>query len=149
VPAKEELPSTLQRSPKKAQETWSKAHDSAVETYGEGERAHRTAFSALKHSFQKVGDHWEPKRRKGPSDSRAKRSQEEARAGKGRTYGGVNVEGQTKQELMDQARRLGVEGRSSMTKDELGQAIAKASNRATAEARGGGRGRSKAGSGRR
>jgi cation transport regulator ChaB len=72
MPARDELPSTLQRSPRKARETWSKAHDSAVETYGEGERAHRTAFAALKHSFEKIGDHWEPKGRKGPSDSRAK-----------------------------------------------------------------------------
>ena len=71
MPAKEELPSTLKRSPKKAQETWSATHDSAVEQYGEGERAHRTAFSALKHSVEKVGDHWEPKDRKGPSDAKA------------------------------------------------------------------------------
>jgi cation transport regulator ChaB len=70
MPAREELPSTLRRSPMKAQETWSKAHDSAVETYGEGERAHRIAFAALKHSFEKVGDHWEPKATKGPSDPR-------------------------------------------------------------------------------
>ncbi|MGH9280224.1 MAG: ChaB family protein, partial [Acidimicrobiales bacterium] len=27
MPAKDELPSTLQRSPDKAQRTWSKAHD--------------------------------------------------------------------------------------------------------------------------
>ena len=74
MPANEELPSTLQRSPKKARETWSKAHDSAVREYGEGQRAHRTAFAALKHSFEKVGDHWEPKGRKGPSDAQASRS---------------------------------------------------------------------------
>ena len=36
-----------------------------------GQRAHRTAFAALKHSFEKVGDHWEPKGRKGPSDPQA------------------------------------------------------------------------------
>jgi ChaB len=41
MPAREELPSTLRRSPKKAQETWSKAHDSAVETYGESRVARR------------------------------------------------------------------------------------------------------------
>ena len=73
MPAKDELPGTLQRSPKKAQETWSKTHDAAVESYGEGERAHRTAFSSLKHSFEKVGDHWEPKDEKGPSDPQAAR----------------------------------------------------------------------------
>jgi cation transport regulator ChaB len=68
MPAREELPDTIRRSPRKAQDPWVKAHDSAVETYGEGRRAHQTAFSALKHSFQKVGDHWEPKQAKGPSD---------------------------------------------------------------------------------
>ncbi len=29
------------------------------------------AYSALKHSFEKVGDHWEAKKRKGPSDKGA------------------------------------------------------------------------------
>ncbi len=135
MPAKEEMPSTLQRSSKKARETWGKAHDSAVESYGEGERAHRTAFSALKHSFEKVGDHWEAKKRKGPSDPQAKKSGRQARAGRGRTYGGVDVEGHTKHELMDRARKLGVSGRSTMSKKELAQAIAKANTRQTARAR--------------
>ena len=71
MPAKDEMPATLKRSPAKAQRTWAKAHDSAVETYGEGERAHRTAFSALKHSFEKVGDRWQPKKQTGPSDPQA------------------------------------------------------------------------------
>ena len=135
MPAREELPSTLQRSPRKAQETWSKAHDSAVETYGEGERAHRTAFAALKHSFEKIGDHWEPKGRKGPSDSRAKQGRRGAAAGRGRTYGGVDVEGRSKSELMDLARRLDVPGRSRMSKQELAKAIARANERATRKAR--------------
>ena len=30
MPGREELPSTLQRSPDKARETWSKVHDSAA-----------------------------------------------------------------------------------------------------------------------
>jgi cation transport regulator ChaB len=127
VPASQEMPSTLRRSPRKAQETWAKAHDSAVETYGEGERAHRTAFSALKHSFEKVGDHWEPKREKGPSDSRAR-----SRRGRGgKSYGGVDVEGHTRDELLDMAREAGVRGRSRMTKDELGEALARANDRAS------------------
>jgi hypothetical protein len=50
-----------------------RAHDSAVAQYGDGERAHRTAFAALKHSFEKVGDYWEPKKTTGPSDSQAAR----------------------------------------------------------------------------
>ena len=125
MPGKDELPDTLKRSPKKAQRTWIKAHDSAVETYGEGERAHRTAFSAVKHSFEKVDDHWEPKKQKGPSDPQAKKSGKQARAGSAETYGGVDAEGNSKQELMERAKRLDIEGRSKMSKGELAKAIAK------------------------
>jgi len=133
MPAKEELPSTLQRSSKKAQDTWSKAHDSAVKEYGEGERAHRTAFAALKHSFEKVGDHWEPKGRKGPSDSQAARSTPSSRKARP-TAGGVDANA-SKTHLMDVAKRLDISGRSRMTKDELVTAIKKANNRQTARAR--------------
>lgn len=123
-PKKSELPDTLRRSSAKAQRTFAKAHDSAVESYGEGERAHRTAYSALKHSFEKVGDHWEEKDSKGPSDPHSKRSGKAARRG-GKTYGGVDVEGNTKEELYQRAKRAGVEGRSKMNKYELADAIAK------------------------
>src|SRR3954465_10154003 len=126
MPAREELPSTLERSSKKAQRTWIETHDSAVESYGEGERAHRTAFSSLKHSFEKVGDHWEPKKggRKGPSDEQAAKGGEAARQG-GSTAGGVDVKGHTKDELMDRARKLEIKGRSKMNKQELAKAIAR------------------------
>ncbi len=122
MPAKDEMPATLKRSPAKARRTWAKTHDSAVEQYGEGERAHRTAYSALKHSFEKVGDHWEPKEEKGPSDPGA--------AGGGgpdtaETFGGVDAYGNTKEELYERAKKLGVEGRSKMSKTELARAIAK------------------------
>src|SRR5215210_3325450 len=63
MPGRDELPRTLRKSPRKAQRTWIKAHDSAVETYGEGEQAHRTAWSAVKHTFEKVGDRWERRTR--------------------------------------------------------------------------------------
>ena len=125
MPGRKELPDTLKRSPKKAQETWIETHDSAVESYGEGERAHRTAFSSLKHSYEKVGDHWEAKDEKGPSDPRAARSGAEARRGEGETFGGVDVEGNTKDELYQRAQKLGIEGRSSMDKKELARAIAR------------------------
>ena len=121
----EDLPGTLQRSPAKARRTYRKAHDSAVETYGEGERAHRTAFSAVKHSFEKKGDHWEPKRRKGPSDPQAAKRGKAARRGTGKTYVGVDAVGNSKQELYARAKRLGVKGRSRMTKSELAEAIGK------------------------
>ncbi|RDI34810.1 ChaB family protein [Lentzea flaviverrucosa] len=130
MPGREELPSTLARSSKKAQRTWIAAHDSAVETYGEGERAHRTAFSALKHSFEKVGDHWEAKDEKGPSDPQAARSTPE----QGETAGGVDANA-SKEHLYDIAKRLKIGGRSRMSKDELVEAIGKANDRATAAAR--------------
>jgi cation transport regulator ChaB len=120
-----DLPGTLRRSPAKARRTYRKAHDSAVETYGEGERAHRAAFSAVKHSFEKQGDHWEPKKRKGPSDPQAAKSGRAARKGTGQTYRGVDAVGNSKQELYERAKRLGVKGRSRMTKSELAEAIGK------------------------
>jgi cation transport regulator ChaB len=124
-PRKEELPDTLKRSPAKAQRTFAKAHDAAAEQYGEGERAHRTAFAALKHSYEKVGDHWEPKEEKGPSDPRSTKSTAQKRRGVGETFGGVDYYGHTKNELYERAKKLGVEGRSKMTKKELARAIAR------------------------
>jgi cation transport regulator ChaB len=131
MPARKDMPSTIRRSPKKAQETWAKAHDSAVESYGEGERAHRTAFSALKHTHEKVGDHWEAKDGKGPSDPQAARSRN-ARPTK--TAGGVDANA-SKAHLMEIAKRLDVSGRSRMTKAELVDAIDKANRRSTRKAR--------------
>jgi cation transport regulator ChaB len=117
---KEDLPGTLQRSSKKAQETYSKTLDSAHEQYDSEKRAHQTAYASLKHSFEKVGDHWEPKDHKGPSDSRAEGSRNT-----GETAGGVDVKGHTKEELYERAKELDIDGRSKMTKEELGQAIAR------------------------
>jgi cation transport regulator ChaB len=119
---RDDLPGTLQRSPAKAQRTYAETLDAAHATYpGDEERAHRTALAALKHSFEKVGDHWEPKAEKGPSDERA------ARGGLrgGASAGGVDVLGHTRDELYERAKKLGVKGRSRMTKEQLGQAIAR------------------------
>ncbi|MET0741277.1 MAG: ChaB family protein [Candidatus Nanopelagicales bacterium] len=127
---KSELPDTLRKSPKKAQKTFAKAHDAAAKSYGEGERAHRTAYSALKHSFERVGDHWEKKSKKGPSDARA------ARGGRNSlpTAEGVDANA-SKEHLLHVARRLDIHGRSRMTKADLVQAIKKANRRESARAR--------------
>jgi len=130
MPVKDDMPSTLKRSPKKAQQTYAKTHDSAVEEYGEGERAHRTAFASLKHSFEKSGDRWEPKGKKGPSDAKAAGGRDT----KATTAGGVDANA-SKQHLMDQAKQLGISGRSRMTKSELVDAIQKANARSTRKAR--------------
>lgn len=119
------LPRTLQRSPEKAQRTYLETLENAEAQYGKGEKAGRTAYAALKHSFEKVGDHWEPKKQPGPSDSRAKMSTAEKRQGKGKTFGGVDVEGHSRSELLARAKELDIPGRSSMNKEELAEAIAK------------------------
>ena len=133
---KPDLPSTLERSSKKAQRTFLKTLESAEDTYdGDEERAHRTAYSALKHSFEQGGDHWEEKDEKGPSDPQAAKSGAAARKGTAKSYGGVDVEGSTKQELMQKARAADIAGRSKMDKSELAEALRKSNDRATAKAR--------------
>lgn len=132
MPGRQELPSTLQRSPKEAQETWIKAHDSAVRTYGEGQRAHRTAYSALKHQYEKIGDHWEPKEGRGPSDPQAQRGAGQPET---QTAGGIDVNA-SKQHLLKRAREVDIRGRSSMNKQELVDALQKKSRQHTRQARG-------------
>jgi hypothetical protein len=126
----DEIPSTLQRSDEKAQRTFAKAHDAAAESYDDEQRANQVAWAAVKHTHEKVGDHWEPKDHKGPSDPQA-----EGGAGTNReTKGGVDANA-TKAHLMDVAKRLDVSGRSSMTKDQLVDAIQQANDKATRQAR--------------
>ncbi len=125
MPARDEMPSTIRRSSAKAQRTWAKAHDSAVESYGEGERAHRTAYASLKHSFEKEGDRWVEKDEKGPSDPRSKQSTQDKRRGKGETFGGVDLYQNSKQDLYERAKKLDIPGRSRMSKEELARAISR------------------------
>ena len=124
------MPGTLKRSPKKAQDTYVAAHDSAVREYGEGERAHRTALAAVKHSFEKVGDHWEKKAKKGPSDAKAAGGRDTPK----KTAGGVDANA-SKEHLLDVAKKLSISGRSSMKKAELVEAIQRANARSTRKSR--------------
>ena len=127
-----ELPSTLQRSPKKAQRTFAKAHDSAAAEYGDERRANQVAWAAVKHSFEKVGDHWEKKAggKKGPSDAQAAGGRNTNK----QTKGGVDANA-TKDHLLSLAKKLGVKGRSKMKKKELVDAVQKANTKKTADAR--------------
>ena len=122
---KEELPGTLQRSAMKVQHTYEKTLDSAHEQYGDEERAHRTAWGSVKNLAEKKGDHWELKDETGPSDPRSKQPAAAKRKGKGETFGGVDVEGNTKAELVERAKKAGVKGYSSMNKTELARALAR------------------------
>ncbi|MCC3330751.1 ChaB family protein [Nocardia abscessus] len=129
---KSELPSTLERSEEKAQRTFAEAHDAALEQYdGDEERAHRVAYAALKHSYERVGDRWEPKPSRGPSDERAEQGGPNAR---GETAEGVDANA-SKEHLLGIARRLAISGRSRMTKDELVEAIEKRNRQEAARAR--------------
>ena len=127
----EELPSTLQRSDKHAQATYAKTLDSAEEQYGDGARAHQTAWASVKHSHEKVGDHWERKDSYGPSDQKA----EEGRDSDAPTAGGVDANA-SKKHLYQLAQDADIEGRSSMSKHELVAALQKDNDRRTAAARG-------------
>lgn len=130
-PRKERLPSTIARSDVQAQKTFSETHDAAVKEYGDGERAHRTAFASLKRTHEKVGDHWQPKEggAHGPSDDRAEQG------GLNRLQGAGGVDARaSKEHLMSLARQLDVKGRSRMTKAELVEALMKANRKATSKA---------------
>ena len=133
MPASEEMPDTIRRSPKHAQALWSKVHDAAVKQYGEGERSHRTAFAALKNEFEKVGDHWEAKQKAGPSDAQAARSTA-SRGRDAKTAGGVDANA-SKSHLYDIAKRLGIQGRSAMSKGDLVDAIQRENNKRTRKSR--------------
>ena len=130
---KDRLPSTLARSPTHAQETYIHTLEAAEKEHGDGEAAHRIAFGSLKHSFEKVGDHWEAKDDPGPSDAQDAKRGAEALDSDTPTAGGVDANA-TKVHLLGIAKRLDVTGRSRMTKVELVDAIDKANRRATARA---------------
>jgi cation transport regulator ChaB len=133
--SKEDLPSTIARSPAKVQRTYAKALDSAHEEYDDEERAHRTAFAAVKHIAEKRGDHWELKDSPGPSDPQSAQGGRAARERPKETFGGVDAS-KPKSELYEQAKRAGIEGRSRMDKRELARALQKHNERETARARG-------------
>jgi cation transport regulator ChaB len=131
--SREEIPSTIKRSPQKVQRTYEKALDNAHQQYSSEERAHRTAWDAVKHVAEKKGDHWELKDQPGPSDAQSAKRGPAARRG-GPTYGGVDAF-KPKEELYEDAKRAGIRGRSRMTKAELAKALERHSQRATAKAR--------------
>ena len=128
---KDRLPATLKRSSRKAQATYMHTLEAAEETHGDGEASHRIAFGSLKHSFEKVGDHWEPKDEQGPSDDQDAKRGPSALRSTTKTAGGVNAYA-TKAHLLEIARRLNVTRRSTMTKAELVAAVDKANRTASA-----------------
>ncbi|MBG0741569.1 ChaB family protein [Paeniglutamicibacter antarcticus] len=131
-PRNSELPGTLQRSSEHAQATFAQTYDSAMGEYDDAERAARTAYASLKHSYEKVGDRWEAKDQAGPSDSQAKGGKDTDLP----TAGGVDANA-SKEHLYELAKKLHVPGRSGMGKGELVDALQKARERKTRQSRSG------------
>ncbi len=129
-----DLPAPVARSEPHAQATFTEAHDSALQVRvheGDEQYAHRVAYAALKHTYEKVGDRWEPQEQAGPSDPQAERT------GPGQqreTYGGVDGNA-SKRHLLELARKLDVKGRSTMDEAELARAIDRANQKANQKAR--------------
>lgn len=119
------LPGTLERSPAKVQRTYRETLTSAEAEYGDEARAHRTAWGSVKNVAEKRGDHWELKDSPGPSDPRSTKPAKEKRAGEGETFGGVDVLGNTRDQLVERAKKAGIRGYSRMTKAELGRQLAR------------------------
>jgi anti-sigma B factor antagonist len=56
-----QLPGTLKRSSKEAQETFTRALIKATQVHGDGDQAVQAAYSEFKRAFEKRGDHWIPR----------------------------------------------------------------------------------------
>ncbi|MFR9806784.1 ChaB family protein [Pseudonocardia sp. RS010] len=130
---RDDVPSTIARSDDKAVRTYKKTLESAEDSYGDGERAHRAAYASLKHTHEKVGDHWEPKDEAGPSDEQAEKSTPQSRSDDD-TAGGVDAKAK-KSHLVDVAKKLDIDDPDGKNKDELVKEIEKANDRETARAR--------------
>ncbi|MDX6594196.1 MAG: hypothetical protein QOJ13_3392 [Gaiellales bacterium] len=120
---REDIPDTIERSSQKVQRTYKKALDSAHREYDSQERAHRTAWAAVKHVAKKKGDRWVLKDENGPSDPQARQGGRQARDNPRKTAGGIDVEGSTRDELYERAKELNIGGRSQMSKRELAEAV--------------------------
>lgn len=119
-----DMPRTLLRSSEKAQRTYAETLKNAEQTYGPGERARRTAYASLKHSFEKVNDRWEAKDHPGSSDHPAVQPGAQVSADRRDSRGGVDDLGHSRAALLERAKRLDIRGRSTMNKEALAQALA-------------------------
>ena len=118
------VPSTLKKSAPKIERAYKETLESAEEQYdGDEARAHRTAWGSVKNIAEKKGDHWELKDETGPSDPRSKMPAKQKREGKGETFGGVDVEANTRDELVKRAKQAGITGYSRMNKSELARQL--------------------------
>lgn len=131
---RDKVPSTIARSDDKAVRTYKKTLESAEDSYGPGRRAHQSAFASLKHTHEKVGDHWEPKEHAGPSDPQAAQGTPQSVRQPRPTAQGVDVNA-SKGHLDQVAQKVGIEHPEQMRKDDLVRAIEKANARATTQAR--------------
>lgn len=131
--ARDDVPATLRRSDRKAQDTYAETRASAESEYHDSGRAARTAWSAVKQAYEKVGDRWKRKAVAGPSDAHAARGGDPA-DNPAPTDGGIDANA-SKAHLLELARAADIGGRSSMNKAELVTALREDADQATADAR--------------
>jgi hypothetical protein len=117
------VPSTLRRSSAEVRRTYEKTLASGEEQYGNEERAHRAAWGSVNNVGEKKADHSELKGETGASDPRSMKLAAQKRRGEGETYGGVDVQGNTRGGLVQRAKDEGVRGYSTLPKAELGRAL--------------------------
>jgi hypothetical protein len=129
---RDDVPSTITRSDDKAVRTYKKTLESAEDSYGDKERAHRAAYASLKHTHEKVGDHWEPKDEKGPSDEQAAKGASDSSDRP--TAQGVDAKA-SKGHLDDVAEKIGIDHPEDLNKGELVETIEKANARETRKGR--------------
>lgn len=60
-PSAGELPGTLKRSPREAQQTFTQALTNAVQKYGESDQAQRAAYAELKQAFENAATTGSPR----------------------------------------------------------------------------------------
>jgi hypothetical protein len=116
----------FQKSGRRAQESYAKALDSAIQTYGAGDRARRSAIASVSRTFQRLGDRWVPRSPQSARTAQAtRRSASSANSSRPTQSGNIDMKS-TKDNLMNAARRMQIPGRSRMNKPELVAALRKA-----------------------
>jgi hypothetical protein len=71
LPLAGEMPGTLKRPSKEAQETFTRALATAVQVYGRGDEAFRAAYAEFKRTFEGRGDRRFPKQASMPGEGLA------------------------------------------------------------------------------
>ena len=106
---RDDVPSTIARSDDKAVRTYKRPWSPPRTATALASAPTAPPSAALKHTHEKVGDHWEPKDEPGPSDAQAEQKGSDSLKRPKETAEGVDANA-TKAHLLDVAKKLGVTG---------------------------------------